>query len=344
MATFRKRGDYQWQAEIRRKGWPYQTKTFESRADAEKWARDVEGAMDKGAFVSRAEAERTTVADWLDTYEKDFTEAKKGKDKEKSVIATLKASKLGPRMMSTITPADVATLRDDWLKEGYSPATVNRRFNVLSHVFSAAKTEGGMMSLSNPVEHVRRPKSPQGRDRRLKLGEFERLLSAAAESKELGAIITLAVETAMRRGEMVSLRRVNVNLKNRTLALEDTKNGESRVVPLSSRAVALLESLPTRIDGKIFGLAPDSITQAFDRACQRARKTYEQECKEAEVKPESGYLEDLRFHDLRHEAASRLFEKGLHPMEVASVTGHKTLQMLKRYTHLRAEELAKKLG
>ena len=110
------------------------------------------------------------------------------------------------------------------------------------------------------------------------------------------------------------------------LIVPDTKNGDPRMVPLSTTAAGILRDLPRRIDGKVWGVRADSITQAFDRACRRAN------------------IEDLRFHDLRHEATSRLFEKGLNLMQVAAITGHKTLQMLKRYTHLRVEDLAKLLG
>jgi integrase len=117
-----------------------------------------------------------------------------------------------------------------------------------------------------------------------------------------------------------------VNLKKRTAHLPKTKNGEARTMPLSSRAVATLENLPRNLDGRVFGTTYEGIHQAFVRACRRAG------------------IADLRFHDLRHEATSRLFEKGFNPMEVSAITGHKTLQMLKRYTHLRAEDLAKRMG
>jgi Phage integrase family. len=117
-----------------------------------------------------------------------------------------------------------------------------------------------------------------------------------------------------------------VDLKKRTAHLPKTKNGEARTMPLSSRAVATLENLPRNLDGRVFGTTYEGIHQAFVRACRRAG------------------IADLRFHDLRHEATSRLFEKGFNPMEVSAITGHKTLQMLKRYTHLRAEDLAKRMG
>ncbi|BBF65303.1 site-specific integrase [Acidithiobacillus sp. 'AMD consortium'] len=115
-------------------------------------------------------------------------------------------------------------------------------------------------------------------------------------------------------------------MQNDKPAGPDSKTGDPRRVPLSSRALAVLDALPRRMDGEVWGVRADSITQAFARACHRAG------------------IEDLRFHDLRHEATSRFFEKGLNPMQVAAITGHKTLQMLKRYTHLRAEDLAKILG
>lgn len=129
----------------------------------------------------------------------------------------------------------------------------------------------------------------------------------------------------MRRGEISALRWENIDLKGKAILLRDTKNGESRRVPLSRNALRLLRTLLHRIDGKVFEIRADSITRAFDRACNRAG------------------IKNLRLHDLRHEATSRFFEKGLNPMEVANITGHKTLQMLMRYTHLKIEDLAKKL-
>ncbi len=148
--------------------------------------------------------------------------------------------------------------------------------------------------------------------------------AAGAIHAEMPVIIEIAVETAMRRGELLTLRRVDI--KGKHALLEDTKNGSRRLVPLSIRARALLDSLPARIDGQVFSLAPHSVSQYFLRACRAA-----------EVK-------DLHFHDLRHEGMSRLFEKGLSIMEAASVTGHKTMGMLKRYTHLCPDTLADKLG
>lgn len=161
-----------------------------------------------------------------------------------------------------------------------------------------------------------------------------RLLEAAdAEWKWLGPIIRIALATAMRLGEVVALEWKNVDLERKVARLLDTKNGERRDVPLSSAAIAVLEGLiepqqgVRRLPaGKVFPTSAQAIDDHWRKAVTVAKSA------------------DLRFHDLRHEATSRLFEMGLNPVEVATITGHKTLQMHKRYTHLRAEDLAKRLG
>ncbi len=157
-------------------------------------------------------------------------------------------------------------------------------------------------------------------------------------------MVAIALETAMRRGELASMRWEHLDRRARVLLVPETKTGEPRRVPLSSRALAVLDGLVRRLDGYVWGVRADSITQAFDRVVKRARADYEAECRGKGEKPDPRMLTGLRFHDLRHEATSRLFEKGLNPMEVAAITGHKTLQMLKRYTHLRAEDLVDRLG
>nr|WP_226832489.1 site-specific integrase [Acidithiobacillus sulfurivorans] len=179
-----------------------------------------------------------------------------------------------------------------------------------------------MEGLRNPVLSVRKPSPGKARDRRLSPIEEKKLLGECTPS--LKAIILFALETGMRRGEIRKMLWKDVDLNKCTAQLFDTKNGEDRTIPLSSRAVNVLKSLPRNINGKVFPGA--DISHTFAAACKRAG------------------IEDLRFHDLRHEATSRLFEKNLNPMQVAAITGHKTLQMLKRYTHLRAEDLAKLLG
>ncbi|MFN2302004.1 MAG: site-specific integrase, partial [Gammaproteobacteria bacterium] len=134
------------------------------------------------------------------------------------------------------------------------------------------------------------------------------------------------LETAMRRGELLSLVWPHIDLARRTALLPETKNGHARVVPLSPKAVEVLKDLRPRATGPVFPeVSNESIKRAFIRAARRAG------------------LDDFRFHDLRHEATTRLFEKGLAMMEVASITGHRDPRKLRGYTHLAAEALAKKL-
>lgn len=375
MATIRKRGQYQWEAQVRRRGYPAQSKTFNTKAEAEAWAKMIESEMSRGVWVSRSEAEATTLYEALTRYEEEVSPAKKGAAQESSILKTCKAIDLAKRPLAAIRSADVAKLRDEWLKD-YKPATVLRRLAVLSHVFNIARKEWGMESLSNPVELVRKPQPNNARTRRIATvdpsadtlgsddpesergaqdGELERVV-AASGSALLPSIIWLAVETAMRRGEIVALRWEHVDLKRRVAHLPATKNGSARDVPLSSRAVAVLQALKDACDdakneaddgeeadtGRVFEIRSDAVTRAFERAVARARKLYVDECKADKQRPDGRFLTDLRFHDLRHEATSRL--ASIFPMhELTKITGHKDPRMLMRYYHPRAEDLAKRL-
>jgi len=325
MATITKRATNQWQAKIRHKGYPTQSKTFQSKASAERWAKMIEAEMDAGTFVSRTESEITTLEEAFQRYLKEITPHKKGARKEENKIKAWMARPLAKHFLAGIRGSHLATFRDERLAEGKSPSTVRNELNIISHLFTIAKTEWGMENLSNPVQNMRRPKEPAGRDRRLHDGEEDLLLGAS--DYPIKPLIILALETGMRLGELLSLTRENISLTRATATLLDTKNGERRVVPLSTKARETIKNLPTQISGKLFpSITSSAVSHQFKTVCNRVE------------------IEGLRFHDLRHEATSRLFERGLDIMEVAAITGHKTLTMLKRYTHLKAEDLAKKLG
>jgi integrase len=331
MASFTPRKDQDghligYQVHIRKKGFPTQTSTFRTKSEAQKWASVIESEMVRGVFVSRAEAEKTTVAEALDRYATEVSVQKKGCDRELSVIKQMKTSSLGKMTMAGIQGKDVAKYRDTALADGLSPITIKRRLSVLSHLFTIATKEWGMGGLINPVPLVSIPRKNNARDRRLTDYEEECLIKESeAYGSHLPNIIQFALETAMRRSEIASMDWKHVYLQKMTLHIPDSKNGQSRTVPLSPKAIQILSSLPRQISGSVWGIRADSITQAFERTRKRAG------------------IEDLRFHDLRHEATSRFFEQGFNIMEVASITGHKTLQMLKRYTHLKAEDLAKRM-
>ena len=379
MAAINKRGPYQWRAQIRRHGFPPVSKTFTTKSEAEAWTRMNESEMSRGVWVSRAEAETTTLREALDRYEREITPGKKSAVGEKSFLRMWRETSIADHPLASIRSSDVAKLRDRWLKE-YQPATVLRRLAVLSHVFTIARKEWEMESLSNPIELIRKPQPNNARTRRVAVaappvgaaiasseelsvrnasdGELERVI-AATSSNLLPAIVGLAVETAMRRGEIVGLRWENIDLERRVAHLPETKNGNSRDVPLSSRAVKILSVLQGESEEvregsdetkdhvspeseQVFSIRSDAVTRAFERAVDRARKTYLVQCKTNRLRPDARYLTDLRFHDLRHEATSRLAE--IFPLhELTKITGHKDPRMLMRYYHPRAEDLAKRL-
>lgn len=361
MATFRKRGPYQWEAQVRRKGYPAQSKTFNTKAEAEAWSKVIESEMTRGIWVSRAEAEATSLYEALCRYETEVVPHKKGAVQELSLIRIYKALPLASRALASIRGADVAKLRDEWLKD-YQPATVLRRLALLSHVFNMARKEWGMESLSNPLELIRKPQAdnartrriaasetpahcPQSQDeksaRRASEGEIERII-AASGSRVLPSLVILALETAMRRSELVSLRWEHIDLERRVAHLPSTKNGSARDVPLSTRAVVTLQSVGVAATGRVFDIRADAVTRAFERAVKRARQAYEQESQVKNLALDLNFLIDLRFHDLRHEATSRLAE--IFPMhELTKITGHQDPKMLMRYYHPKAEMLAKKL-
>jgi integrase len=289
--------------------------------------------MDAGGFISRTEAESTTLRELLERYLAEITPLKKGAAPETARILALLRHPMAQHVVAGIRGVDIACYRDERLNKVCS-GTVKRDLVILSHLFEVARKEWGV-HVQNPVRDIKTPSDSKARDRRLQSDEHgqnseeTRLLAACQRARNpyLLPIVRLALETAMRQGELVSLHWEHIDLTRRTAHLPDTKNGESRTVPLSTTAVKILRSLPRSIHGQVFpGLTTEAVKRAYARAVRRAT------------------IEDLRFHELRHEATSRLFEKGLNIMEVASITGHKDLRMLRRYTHLKAEDLARKLG
>jgi len=339
MATIEKRGPYQWRAKVRKKGYGSLSKTFTLRKDAEAWGRLQESNMERGTFICSKEAENTTLIEALDRYAEEISSKKRGVDMERRRINKWKQHPLATRSLASLRGTDFAKYRDQRITEGAAGNTIRLELAIVSHLFTIARKEWGMESLSNLVQSIRLPKVAPGRDRRLVGDEEHRLLAAARESKsmEIEAIIIIAIETAARRREIFSMKWSFIDLERRTWYIPEdvAKNGVARKVPLSSRAVEVLQKLPRRMDGRVWSITQEhSISQAFDRVC-RSRK------KDGTV---TDRFPNLHFHDLRHEATSRLFELGLDIMEVAAITGHLELNMLKRYTHLRADDLVAKLG
>lgn len=346
MATITKYRE-KWKCQVRRKGFPTCTRTFATKADAEKWGRTVETAMDAGTFVKAAantvgsmSAEGTTLSSLLDRYMRDISPAKRSHASDKGRARTLRGI-LGRYKLTAVTSPVLVEYRDRRLKS-VSPATVVHELGMLNRVLTLATREWGIV-LPGGVPKVIKPRLPAGRDRRVRPEEIQAVIDAT-ESEVLGDLVRFAVATGMRRGEIVSLRWDTINLDRRTAYLPVTKTDTPRTVPLSSSALAVLQARKDAGYPVPFAMTDSAASRAFCRAVRRARALYESTCRVWDRPVDPCWLVGIRLHDLRHEATSSLFERGLNVVEVASITGNKTLAMLQRYTHLRAEDLAKKLG
>jgi len=325
MATIRKfRGKFN--VQIRKQGYPSISRTFANLTTAKRWASTTEADMERNLHV--VIPDNTTVGELLDRYEKEISPLHKSHQVEKYRLQTLREH-LGDKRVSALLPSVVCKYRDQRLK-AISPASLKRELTILSSVLNIAIKEWGIGVGQNPVSMISLPKIARGRDRRLKAGEEEQLLSASGELKRL---IIFALETGMRRGEILNIKKSHIDFARQTLLIPLTKTDTPRTIPLSSRAIAALreqlrgsENVIPIEETALFSYTARGLSGAFLRLCRRHK------------------LENLHFHDLRHEATSRFFEKGLNPVEVATITGHKDPRMLMRYTHLRAEDLVKRLG
>jgi integrase len=338
MASIRQRGG-RWQARITRLGYLPETKTFDSYDTAVKWSRAIETQIDRGAFVSLKDAERTTLGNALLRYAEEVSPMKRSATRDIAKLEWLARQKVAKHSLANLTPQAIAQFRDERMRK-VSNGTVLRDLSTIRAVLNHARREWGF-GISNPVEAIRKPPAPPPRDRILTEDEEKRLLNALTPKQARGdrgqfatctvvpwvkPAVILALETAMRRGELLSLQWKNIDLVRRTAHLPMTKNGTARTVPLSPRAVQTLEALPRSIDGRVFPINYWTLEAVFSRA----RKT--------------AGLADFVFHSLRHTAATRLAGKLANVLELSAVTGHKSLNMLKRYYHPQAETLAKKLA
>lgn len=326
MASIRKRGS-SWQVQVRRTGFPLITKTFTSRADALVWARDKERKIDWGEQpIPKRELQALTVRSLLDRYEDEITPTKRGADRERYKLRVLRAHSLADARLDKVSGAMIAAYRDERLKMVTS-GTVRRELAILRHCFEVARREWDIPLKVNPVQQIKLPAPSKARERRLTPGEASAFWKSVdrARAPWLKPFIVLAIETGMRRGELLWVLWQDVDLAKCLVRLTKTKNGHERVVPLTPLAVATLRSL-SQVGDRVFPVKAATVRQAWERLIARAQ------------------IEDLRLHDLRHEAVSRFFEMGLSTPEVALISGHRDPRMLFRYTHLRPESVAQKLA
>ncbi len=324
MATIRKRKD-KWQVQIRRKGSGAASRSFLALKDAEAWARHMEARADRGDLPARPEALRgITLGQLVERYRDTVTPRKRTHGIERLILNAFLRHSICRRPLTDVSTAHFAAYRDERLK-CLKPASVKRALVPIHNLYEIARTEWDLPIRENPLGKLKFGDCDQRRERRLRPGELAALIEAAKQSRNklVLPIITLALETAMRRGEMLAVKKHHIDFGKRTLLIPESKNGRARTIPLSIPAIRVL-SKHSVTDGQLFPITANAFRLAWERVKRRAG------------------IEDLHFHDLRHEAISRFFEKGLSVPEIALISGHRDLRMLLRYTHPMSEGILKK--
>jgi integrase len=325
MASIRKRGS-SWHVQVRRNGYPSLTKSFQIRGDADKWARRIEREVDLGEYKGKRDCPNHKLfSDLLERYLGTVSINKRGYDAEKWRLNSLIRSWLGHIRIDELTATDISRYRDERLNCVSEPSVLIE-LTLVRHCLQIAIDEWSVPIENNPAAAIRLPKPSAARTRRLEAGELDALLLGCQRGRStlLAPIIEFAIETGMRRGEIVNARWSDLDCDKCTLHIPITKNGSSRTIPMTDKAMQIVQGL-AKADERFFPTTGNAIRLAWVRLKKRVGIT------------------DLRFHDLRHEAVSRFFEMGLSVPEVALISGHKDPRMLFRYTHLRAEDVGKKL-
>ena len=311
MATFRRRSG-NWQVRIQRKDGPTQTRTFTNLSDAKQWARKVEREYDLG--VNDLQPRMITLKEALIRYLNEVTPRKKRPEIETYRIKAWLNHELSQKLISQIKTQHLALWRDEKIRLGFQPNTIRIHLAVLSHLYTTAQSEWGYDHLRNPVVNLSRPRLPPARDSRISDKDIE-LLIQNTKSPYLPTLIRLGLYSAMRRSELIKLQWQDIDWERGVIHLKDTKNGDNRRVPLFDSIKELLQPI-AQDEGQVFPMTEHAVSIAFRRAVLRSD------------------LKNISFHTLRHEAITRFFEEGLGIPQVASISGHKSWGMLKRYTHL----------
>lgn len=326
MATIRKRGN-KWQVQVRRHGFKPVSRSFSKKSDAQEWARMKECQADRQDIQFDIQAlHLISWGELLEQYKTNVVAKKKSVLSESNHInAYLKrCPDIADLKVSQIKSFHFSEYRDQRLGS-VKPATICRELGIFHHVFEIAKTEWGYPISENPVSLINKPKISNRRDRRLEIQEYRSILLASKGCKNpyIRPIIQIAVHTGMRRGEILNIKGRDICFVKRLLLIPDTKTGYARTIPISSKVLKIL--LIHNKENELFPITANAFSLSWKRLLIRASVT------------------NLKFHDLRHEAISRFFERGLSIPEVALISGHRDYRMLVRYTHLRAEDLLRKI-
>jgi integrase len=327
MATIRKRRG-KWQVQIRRMGQPPSSKTFLLRADAVTWARQVDAQADRAGLPVGTKALRQfTLGDLIKRYRDTITSEKKTATNETIVLNAFLRHRICEQRLSELGRSDFAAYAKDRLKT-VCPATLQRELVPIKHMLKVACLEWQLPLSINLLDRTNVNFHAQPRERRLRDNELQLLLTSAQQCRNrlITPVILIAYETGMRRGEILAIRGFDLDGEERSLTIPKTKTGYSRKIPLTEKAFVLLRDLKINERELIFPVSPNALRLAWEHVKKRAG------------------IDDLRFHDLRHEAISRFFEMGLSMPEVASISGHRDPRMLFRYAHANLKIVREKLS
>jgi integrase len=291
------------------------------------WAREMEIRAERSDLpLDTKILNRITLSDMVLRYRDTISIKKRGYEVERAVLTAFLRHRICCKPLSRVTAEDFATYRDERLQT-IKPSTLRRQFTPLQNMFEIARIEWNLPIRENPISKLRVASSDQRRERRLKDGELENLTNAAHHFRNrlILPIVLFAIETGMRRSEILRLTWNDVVPEKRLAVLLQAKNGHPRTIPLSTRALSVLQTVQ-KTEERIFPMSANAFRLAWERLRARAG------------------LCDLRFHDLRHEAISRFFEMGLNVPEVALISGHRDPRMLFRYTHPLTKTILKKLS
>jgi integrase len=323
MGCVRKRGK-SWNAQVRVSGWRSFTKSFSKKSDAVVWVNELEHKLKSAPLPDVIIDAKVTLGELLLKYAEEISPTHKGCVPETCRLKSIARKWIGELDIRYLTKQHFIQYRDDRLKV-VKGGSVGSELALIKRVLDTAVKKWGYGIPYNPIKDIAFPKGSTPRSRRLVGDEKERLLDTASSQRNvyIACIIEFAIETGMRRSEILKLRWCDVDLENGFASLYDTKNGEDRRVPLTRRCIEVLQTSP-QTDERVFPISATCLRLAWNRARKKAG------------------IADLRFHDLRHEAVSRFFEMGMSVPEVALISGHKDVRQLFRYTHLNPENVYKK--
>ena len=325
MANITKLKSGKWRVQIRSHN-KYISKSFLKKAHASMWAKEIEYQLDRDQYEDFSDSARISLGELITRYRDEITPHKKGRDTEKYKLNFILRHKIAKVKLLSLKAKHIIDFKKD-ISEGRAPSTINKYIHYIYTVWETAKLNWDIaLPYRNPCELVKKEKVKDTIDRILSIEEYQDLLQACTTSNLafLSDIVEFAYITAMRFGEITKLKTSNINFEKSTALLIDTKNGETRLVPLTSRALEICQKF--RFREKLFDINRDKFRHYFEQACRRAK------------------VKNFRFHDLRACAITNLFLNGWSIAEVSVVSGHKTWSELKRYTRIQPDTLVSKIN